>query len=368
MEKDYPIIDTLSHGPMIWSKPLVASSDRMLEQGLNPFRIAQELTDQMAGMLASDDEYFEQYRGAWKESGVTCVSWTVGAIHEQPYSLEGAYHNLAFMTQILDTRPDFFIKALKAADIERAHQEGKRAIIFNFQNLDHIGSDLDLIDRFYRFGFRIMQLTYNSKNLIGCGCTEEEDGGLSEFGASALARMNELGILVDVSHCGLQTSMDAALESKAPIACTHTFSRKLYEHDRGKTDEVLKAVVDRGGYIGILAVPGFLTEKSVTTIDDFLDHMDYVVDLVGIDHVGVGTDFFGFSVPDNLAAKVDEVMGLLGFRPEHRASFRQRIEGFETYSHFPNLIDGLRKRGYSKADVGKLAGLNFLRIFGEVVG
>jgi membrane dipeptidase len=368
MMENLLVIDTLSHGPMVWSEEFVASSDGMLAEGLSPFRIVQELMDQMAEVLVTDDDYFEQYARAWEESGVNCVSWTVGVVHEQPYSLEAAYHNFAFMTRMIEGRPDFFAKVLKAEDIENAHAEGKRAVIFNFQNLDHIGSEISLLDRFYRMGFRIMQLTYNARNQIGCGCTEEQDSGLSELGAAVIERMNELGVLVDVSHCGLKTSMDAALKSKVPIACTHTLARKLYEHDRGKTDEVLQAVAERGGYIGILAVPGFLTERSVTTIDDFVNHLDYIVDLVGLEHVGLGSDFFGFSLPDNLAAKIDELLGIIGFRPEHRASFVQKIKGFEDYTRFPNLIAGLEKRGYGATEIQQLAGQNFMNVFREVVG
>jgi len=364
---DILIIDTLSHGPLIWNDRLIALSDKMLAAGANPFKIAQDLTYEMADMLVSDKDYFEQYKRAWKESGVTCVSWTMGAVHEQPYSLEAAYHNYAYMTHILDNRHDFFVKVLKAADIELAHKEHKRGIILNFQNLDHIGADIDLLERFYQMGFRIMQLTYNAPNSIGGGCTGE-DSGLTGFGRSVVEKLNELGVLVDVSHCGPRTSLDAALHSATPIACTHTLAKKLCNHDRGKDDELLRTVTGKGGYIGILAVPGFLTERTETTIDDMLDHLDYVVNLVGIDHVGLGTDYFGFSLPDNLSAKIDEVLEILGFRPEHRASFSQRLRGFEDYSQFPHIISGIEQRGYTDEEVRKLAGLNFLRVFGKVVG
>ncbi|UCD57936.1 MAG: membrane dipeptidase [Candidatus Hydrogenedentota bacterium] len=368
MKDDLLIIDTLSHGPLVWNDTLVGMSNEMIESGLSPFRIVQELTLELAKMLVEDPDYFQQYTHAWEESGVTCVSWTLGAIHEQPYSLEGAYHNYAYMTHILDNRRDFFVKALRAFDIERAHNGGKRAIIFNFQNLEHIGTNLDLLDRFYQMGFRIMQLTYNSRNPIGCGCTEEVDTGLTEFGVSVVERLNQLGVLVDVSHCGPKTSMDAALHSKVPIACTHTFAKGLYDHDRGKDDELLETVAERGGYIGILAVPGFLTEKSTATIDDMLDHLHYVANLVGLEHVGLGTDFFGYSLPENLAAKIDELVGMLGFRPEHRAGFTQKIEGFEDYTGFPHIIAALERRGYSEGEIEKLAGRNFLEVFREVVG
>jgi membrane dipeptidase len=364
---DILIVDTLSHGPLVWNDRLIALSDTMLAAGLSPFKIAQDLTCEMAKMLVDDAHYFEHYKRAWDECGVTCVSWTMGAVHEQPYSLEAAYHNYAYMTHILDNRQDFFVKALRAADINRAHKENKRAVILNFQNLDHIGSDIDLLERFYQMGFRIMQLTYNAPNAIGGGCTGE-DKGLTDFGRSVVEKLNELGILVDVSHCGPRTSLDTALHSAVPIACTHTLAKKLYNHDRGKDDELLKAVADRGGYIGILAVPGFLTERTETTVGDMLAHLDYVVNLVGIDHVGLGTDYFGFSLPDNLAAKIDELLEILGFRPEHRASFSQRIRGFEDYSRFPNIISGLSKRGYTSENIRKLAGLNFLEVFREIAG
>jgi len=368
MNDDLLIIDTLSHGPLVWDGALVGLSDEMLASGTNPFRIAQELTTRLACKTVEEPDYFKQYVRAWEECGVRCVSWTLGAIHEQPYSLEAAYHNYGYMTHILDNRREFFKKILKAADVERAHSEGKRGIILNFQNLDHIGTDIDLLERFYQMGFRIMQLTYNSRNAIGCGCTEEQDGGLTDFGRSVIERLNELGVLVDLSHVGPQTSMDAALRSKAPVACTHTLAKRIYDHDRGKTDELLKAVAERGGYIGILAVPGFLTDRDDTTLDDVFDHLDYVVKLVGLEHVGLGTDFFGYSLPDNLAAKIDELLGILGFRPEHRASFRKKVVGFEDYGRFPNIIAGLEKRGYSDEEIRQLAGQNFLRVFRQVVG
>ena len=177
MPTDLLVIDTLSHGPLVWNDSLVRLSDEMLEAGENPFRIGQELMFELAMMVASDEKYFEQYSRVWDECGVSCVSWTLGAIHEQPYSLDAAYHNYAYMTHMIENRKGFFLKVLKAADIEQAHNEGRPGIIFNFQNLDHIGTNLDLLDRFYQMGFRIMQLTYNMQNSIGCGCTEAEDPG-----------------------------------------------------------------------------------------------------------------------------------------------------------------------------------------------
>lgn len=368
MKNTMLIVDTLSHGPIVWNETLTSLCDRMLAEGENPFKIAQDLIFHMSNLLVSDEEYFREYIQAWETSRVSCVSWTMGAIHEQPYSLEAAYHNFACITHVLDNRSEFLVKVLRASDIERAHRKGKRAITLNFQNLDHIGREVDLLDRFYQMGFRVMQLTYNSCNAIGCGCTEAEDTGLTDFGRSVVERLNKLGVLIDVSHCGPRTSMEAALHSHSPIACTHTLARSLYGHDRGKDDPLLKAIAERGGYIGILAVPGFLTVNPKTTIDDFLNHLDYVVNLVGLEHVGIGSDFFGFALPAALSTKIDELLGILGFRPEHRTSFTQRIEGFEDYTLFPNLLAGLEGRGYSQAEVEQLAGRSFLKVFQRIVG
>jgi membrane dipeptidase len=362
------VIDTLSHGPIVYNDSLIAASNGMLSLGLSPWRIVQDLMVLFAKAVASDNDYFKNYVDAWKKSGVSCVSFTLGPAHEKPYSLEGVLHNYSFMAHMLDNRRDFFVKVLKAEDIERAAKGGKKSIILNFQSLEHIGSNLDMLDQFYMMGFRIMQLTYNYRNLVGDGCTERRDGGLSNFGLSVVERINRLGALVDVSHCGPQTSMDAVENSRCPVIASHTFSKKLYEHDRGKDDELLKAIAEKGGYLGVLVVPGFLTSKPKTTVDDWLDHVDYLVNLVGLESVGIGTDFYGYALPDAVAAKIDEFLSILGFRPEHRASFLQKVEGFEDYTKFPNLIKGLAKRGYSDREIKKIAGENFLRVFRKVVG
>jgi membrane dipeptidase len=362
------IIDTLSHGPLPWSDDLIKACDEMLAKDMNPWDIIPQLVIKFAYNVVNNPQYYDNYVNEWMKCGVDCVSWTVGPLYSKPYSFEGVFHNFSFMTYILDHRKDFFMKILKTADFEKAKRENKKGILLSFQSMQHIGTNIDLIELYYLQGVRVMQLTYNTKNAVGTGCTARRDRGLTEFGLDVVNKMNELGIIVDVSHCGMQTSMDAAINSKDPIIASHTFSKHLYDHDRGKTDEFLQTVAEKGGYIGVLAVPGFLTTNTKTTINDWLDHVDYIVKLIGIDHVGIGTDFYGFSVPENLAIKIGEFMEVLGFRPEHRASFLDKIEGFEKYAKFPNLIKGLIDRGYNDQEISKLAGLNFLNLFKKVVG
>ena len=362
------IADTLSHGPILWTEPFIKKTDELLGLDQSPFKIVQELIGDFSKTTASDEDYFNKLKTAWKKSGVDCVSWTVGPIHEKPYSLEGVRHNLAFLTYLIDNRPELFIKVVKANDINRAKEADKIAIIYNLQDCGFIGTDIDLLEQFYYMGIRIMQLTYNSKNTIGTGCTARRDRGLTEFGRQVVERINELKAVVDVSHCGAQTSMDAAIHSSGPIIASHTLADSVFKHDRAKSDELLQAIAEKGGYIGVLTVPGFLTTNMKTTIDDWLDHIDYIINLAGIDHVGIGTDYYGYSVPDNLAKKIDELIGILGFRQEHRATFTDKMQDFENYEKFPNLIRGLISRGYSDTEIGKIAGGNFVQIFKKICG
>jgi membrane dipeptidase len=328
----------------------------------------QELIGDFSKTAVLDENYYKELKSTWKKSGVDCVSWTVGPIHERPYSLEGVQHNLAFLTYLIDNRPESFIKVVKAEDIERAKKEGKIGIIYNLQDLGFIGTDIELLEHFYYMGIRVMQLTYNSKNTIGTGCTARRDKGLTEFGRQVVEKINEIKAVVDVSHCGAQTSMDAALYSSGPIIASHTLADSVFKHDRAKSDKLLETIADKGGYIGVLTVPGFLTSTAKTTIEDWLDHIDYIIKLVGIDHVGIGTDYYGYSLPDNLAKKIDELIGILGFRQEHRATFTDKMQNFESYEKFPNLIKGLISRGYNDEEIKKIAGANFLRVFRKICG
>ncbi|MFX1269297.1 MAG: dipeptidase [Promethearchaeota archaeon] len=360
------IVDTLSHGPILWTEPFIEIADKMIKTDVNPFKIVQFLIAEFSKIVVTDDNYFSKLKNAWKKSGVNCVSWTLGPIHEKPYSLDGVRHNLAYMTYMLENRRDAFLKILKVEDMRIAKQEGKIGIILNLQDLGFIGTNLELLEYFYLMGFRVMQLTYNSKNTIGTGCTARRDKGLTEFGINVIEKVNKLKAIIDVSHCGPQTSMDAALASKSPIIASHTIAEKVFKHDRAKSDEILKAIAEKGGYIGVLTVPGFLTSDSKATISNWLDHIDYIINLVGIDHVGIGTDYYGYSLPDNLAAKIGEFIDMLGFRPEHKANFLDKLVDFENYDMFPNLISGLISRGYSDVEIGRIAGDNFIQVFKKI--
>ena len=362
------IVDSLSHGPILWTDDLNAVITEMLLKDMDPWRIVQDIILLFAKKIVSDNDYFERHTEAWKKSGVSCISWTVGPVYERPYTFDGIIHNYSFLTHIIENRNDFFQKVLKIQDIEKAYENGKKGIIINLQNLEPIGSNLEMIDLFYMMGVRIAQLTLNTKNLIGTGCLARRDRGLTDFGSKVIERMENLGMIVDISHCGPQTSIDAVEHSNNPIMATHTSAKTLYDHPRAKDDDLLKAVAEKGGHIGVLTIQGFINNKLKPNIDDWLDHIDYLVNLIGVDHVGIGTDYYGQSIPDKLAAKLDEFLSKLGMGPEHGGSFQYKMEGFENYAEFPNLIEGLLNRGYSDKDIKKIAGENFLRVFKRVIG
>jgi membrane dipeptidase len=213
----------------------------------------------------------------------------------------------------------------------------------------------------------MVQLTYNSVNFVAGGCTDRVDCGVTDFGVKFIQRLNDLGIIVDTGHCGRQTTLDACALSNAPVVASHTSAAGVHQHDRAKSDEELKAIAASGGYIGVYLVSMFLTDKPVSTIEDFLDHIDYIANLVGPQFIGVGSDWpmqctqWGI---DKLAEYASEI----GFRKEHGTMAPVNVAGFDDYRDFPNITRGLVKRGYSDEQIKGILGENFLRVFEQVCG
>jgi membrane dipeptidase len=299
-------------------------------------------------------------------SGVDVFHMTAIVLGYEP--LESAIAGLALWQRKFDLL-DYLIKVTSFKDIERAKALGKRAIILGFQDTENLGRDLNKLQWFYDSGIRIIQLTYNLRNFVGNGCTERTDGGLSLFGVEVVRRMNELGIIVDVSHCGHKTTMDTIEISKDPVAFTHSFSHRLYNHDRGKIDEAICALADRDGYFGVLACPFFLSDLSQkeASLNDVLDHIEYVGRTMGIEKVGIGTDWPG-PMPEQVVARVKEKVLSIGFREEHQPTPDAVMRGFRDRREWHNITRGLVSRGYSDSEIKGILGGNFLRLFKQVVG
>ncbi|WP_338760094.1 membrane dipeptidase [Nocardia vulneris] len=258
-----------------------------------------------------------------------------------------------------------------AQDIRDAHADHEHALLGMCQlNLLEPGN-LDLLDNAAALGLaHTVDCAYNTQTFIGAGCTERNDPGLSHFGVRFVQRCNEIGVIVDTAHSGRQTTLDACRFSARPVIATHTSASALYEHHRAKSDDEIRAIADTGGIIGVLAVPSFLAapDAGTVTIELVLDHIDYIATLVGVEHVGIGTDW-PLALPDDVLTQsfLPLATSTLGFRAEHALDTR-RLDGFRDYRDLVNITRGLVQRGYSDQQIEGILGENFLRILQATVG
>jgi membrane dipeptidase len=261
---------------------------------------------------------------------------------------------------------DRLVHVLTVDDILRAKREGKVGIIFGCQGLaSKIEDDANLLRILHRLGLRIGQLTWNERNSIGCGCLEVPDSGLSQFGRVVVREMNHLGIVIDLAHAGGRTIQDTVELSEKPVIVSHANVRRLTDNPRNLSDDVLKSLAGRHGVVGITAYSPFCEAKAGVrpTLTEVVDHIAYVADLVGVDHVGIGSDFFEGESP----VRFEHL-----FRVRHPDVIRHYTldtvyaEGFDRVSCFPRLTEALVDRGLADADILKILGGNFLRVFRDV--
>ncbi|MCA9858245.1 MAG: membrane dipeptidase [Thermomicrobiales bacterium] len=289
-----------------------------------------------------------------------------------------AHHFDDAVVDIVNTRrqiaaqPNDFLLIEQVADLDRANASGIPGVMLGLQNALPIEDRLQYADVLYALGIRIVQLTYNDRNFVGDGCTEPDNAGLSVFGRSLVSHLNELGILIDLSHCGYQTTTDAILASNAPVAITHANPLTLSPSPRNKPDEVIKLLGERDGFLGVCVWSPLAhrNRNQRPQLSDILDFIDYIVELIGVDHVGIGTDHGeGVYTQDAWDAKwgpkglYPSVTGTLG---EWYGFHARYAEGLDSATLFPNLTAGLLDRGYSPDDVLKIVGGNFRRLLTNV--
>jgi membrane dipeptidase len=249
-------------------------------------------------------------------------------------------------------------------DFARVKASGKIAVILGLQNAEHFRRPND-VDLFYGYGQRVAQLTYNARNRIGNGSTERRDEGLSDFGLAIVERMNKVGMAVDVSHCGDRTTLDAFEVSKKPVLITHSNVRALANgHPRDKSDEAIRAVGKAGSVMGITGVRMFVSDREPTTIENVLDHFDYVAKLIGPEHLGVGSD----SDLDGYDAMPPELNKQLRASYKGSYGFRERIDiaGLDHPTRMFDLTEGLIRRKYTDAQIEGILGGNFRRVLSEI--
>ncbi len=265
---------------------------------------------------------------------------------------------------------DDILQVKETADIYAAKEQGKTGIILSFQNASPIENELDRLGLFLALGVRVIQLTYHETNLLGSGCWERTDGGLSNFGVDAVREMNRLGIVIDLSHVGPKTTMDAIEMSEQPVAITHANARSFCNHPRNKEEDALKLLAEKGGVVGATSYAHFLPKGFDSTVEDFVDAIDDMVERVGIDHVAIGTDSthdqpleFWHYIGSQQGTKFPSTFAD-GSVPYTELSFQPK--GIDSPAEFPNLAEALVNRGYSAEDITKLLGGNWMNLFERV--
>jgi membrane dipeptidase len=308
-----------------------------------------------------------------RASGLTAVNLTVGALGSGTDVFEETFKTIGYWEREIDTHPDLLLRIRSAADLKRAKAEGKLGLIYGFQDATPIGDDPERVTLFSRFGVRVLQLTYNRRNLLGDGCLEAANAGLSRLGTQVVEKMNEHGVLVDLSHCGHRTTLDGIAASKKPVAITHAGCAAIADLPRNKTDEELRALAQKGGAIGIYFMP-FLRPQGQPMAADLIRHVEHAVDVCGEDHVGIGTDG-GISrvelTPEYLKRFHEDIANRrrLGISaPGETESAYPFLPDLNTPRRFETLAGLLRERGHSDAGVEKTLGANFARLFQDVWG
>jgi len=296
----------------------------------------------------------------FRTCGITGFHNSVGVGGATAY--EEALQFIAAWSGFAGRNADVFSLVGRVEDLDHAKAQRKVAVIMGLQNADEFRQPGDVKD-FYDLGLRCAQLTYNTQNLIGSGSTEREDGGVSDYGIKIIEAMNDVGMLIDVSHSGDRTTLDAIELSPKPIAITHSNCRALNDHPRLKTDEAIRKLAAKGGVMGITGVRMFVKNAEPTTIEHIVDHIDHVVKLVGIDHVGIGSDsdLMGYDhMPKDQYEKLKA-----GYKSSY--AFRDKIDtdGFDHPQKVYDLTATLLKRGYSEANVQAVLGGNFRRLLGN---
>jgi membrane dipeptidase len=303
-----------------------------------------------------DKEIFEDMR----RGGLTAANCTVSVWE----GFQDTVANIADMKKLIRENQDMVSLVRSTEDILDAKRRGKTGIILGFQNAHAFEDNLGYIEAFADMGVRVVQLCYNTQNLVGTGCYER-DGGLSGFGREVIAEMNRVGIMVDLSHVGGATSEEAILASTKPVCYSHCLPSGLKEHPRNKSDEQLRFIADRGGFIGVTMFPPFLKRGIEATVDDYVEAIDYVINLVGEDCVGIGTDFTqGYD-----KGFFDWITHDKG-RHRRLTNFGRIInpEGIRTIGEFPNLTAAMEKAGWKESRIRKVMGGNWVNTFREVWG
>jgi membrane dipeptidase len=293
-------------------------------------------------------------KGGLTAANCTCSVWE---------GFAATMRNIAEWKRMLRDNADLITQVYTSADIGRAKREGKTGIILGFQNIAAFEDQLGYIQLFKEVGVGVAQMAYNTQNLVGTGCYESHDPGLSDFGREVVNEMNRVGIMCDLSHVGAKTSEDVILVSKKPVAYTHVLPAALKAHPRNKSDDELKFIANHGGFIGVTMFSPFLAKGNDASIEDYVAAIDYVVGIAGEEGVGIGTDF----TQDQDGAFFDWLTHDKGYA-RRLVNFAEVVnpEGMRKIGDFPNLTQAMEKAGWPERKIRRVMGENWVRVLGEV--
>jgi len=305
-----------------------------------------------------DREIFQQLH----DGGVTMVHATI-VYHEQ---IRETLLRIAQWNRLFEDNADLIMPIKSAPDIHLAKQQGKVGIMFGAQNCSLIEDDIGMIEIMRELNLMIMQLTYNNQSLLACGCYEDTDSGVTRFGKQAIAEMNRVGMIIDMSHSGERSTLEAIEISSRPIVISHANPTSFYPAKRNKSDLVLRQLSQSGGLLGFSLYPFHLKNGPNCTLQDFCQMIANTADLMGIDHIGIGTDLCQnqpVSILDWMRNGRWSKQKDFGEGNKNNAGWPQPLPWFRDSRDFPNLTRGLQEIGFHDAEVAKIMGLNWLHFF-----
>ena len=301
-------------------------------------------------------QVFEQMR----EGGVDAVHATL-VYHE---TCRETLHRFGEWQRRFEAHSDLIMPVREASDIDRARESNRVGIFFGAQNCSPIEDDIDLVGIMRRLGLLIMQLTYNNQSLLACGCYETEDSGITRFGKQVIQEMNRVGMLIDMSHSGERSTLDAIELSERPVIISHANPSRFHDAKRNKSDRVLQAIAESGGLLGFSLYPFHLNNGSDCTLDEFCSMVADTAELMGVDHIGFGTDLCQ-GQPESVLTwmrngRWSKAMDY-GEGNQSSPGWPSPLSWFSDNRHFPDIIDGLRQKGFQHDEIEKIMGRNWLR-------
>ena len=348
---------------LVWSLDAPQVSTKAAELYRRTFVLDCNTLASIGFQLTADEQ--DAKLKAVRDSGITALKSTLGGAGG---SFEQAQADIAAADLLVEKKPDLFLKVRTYSDLERAKQQRKVGIIYSFETASMLEDKVERIELFRNLGVRIMQLTYNRRSPFGVGCLDGDADGLTELGREAIAKMNEIGVALDLSHANTQTIAEGIAASKKPPIVSHSGCRSVHLHPRNMEDREMKALAAKGGVMGIYMLPYLTPSPKQPTLDDYMRHMEHALKICGEDHVGIGTD-----VP--FQPVTEKVLESLRRQVEQRKAAGISAPGEDRPAYIPDLntprrmeivADALLKRGYTSRIVEKVLGANFKRVFTEI--